>query len=209
MDFRKFLAAAATTLALASAPAHGAFINGGISFSDGFGSTGTTTSIVSELVFIDVTNPVQAFNCSGDFGAACVSPGDYARDFNVGAVNQLIFEYQGFTFIVAEFLNITRTPLVCDTIEPDQCFDTLTFNGRGVVSGPGFDDTGFLLAWTAQGTCTQAQGTDPICGSNVNASWSASISATGRAGFLVPEPQTAALLGLGLVALALIRRRRT
>ena len=81
MDLKKLLAATATTLALAAAPAHAAFINGGISFSDGFDSTGTTTSIVSQLVAVDVKNPIQAFDCTGDFGPACVSPGNYAVDF--------------------------------------------------------------------------------------------------------------------------------
>ena len=126
---------------------------------------------------------------------------------HLGLNNQLIFTYLGYTFTIAEFVGVTRTDLACDTIVENQCRDKLSFDGRGVVSSPGFDDTEFLISWTAQGTCTQAADESVACGSSVNASWSASISATGRSGNLVPEPHGAALLGAALLALFAIRRR--
>lgn len=205
MQAKHFLAAAALALGLGAAPAQAAFINGGISFSNGFDSTGTTTSIVSQLTLVDVQNPVQALGCSGTFGSTPCVPGfgAFANDFSVLDNGAVIFVWDAFTFVIDVFHSIVRDGLTCDA--NNQCVDRLLFLGTGYVTGGGFDDTQILLNWSSQGNCTM--GAFPgECGSNVTASWSASITATG-VGRFVPEPHGAALIGLGALLAGLARRR--
>lgn len=213
MAIKKILAAAATSLIL-SAPAHAAFITGAISFADGLDGYNTTTWIVSQLNAIDdaAATPEAVNGCTGDFatppGSGICNPvvGNLAFDFTIGPAGQLVYLYNGFSFVIDGFSPVTRNPLTCFA---NGCGDSLLFDAFGTVSGNGFFPTGFTMSFTAQGRCTQLGPNQIECDpSTVSASWSSSIAATGRAPFIVPEPQTAALLGLGLVALALIRRRR-
>ena len=80
----------------------------------------------------------------------------------------------------------------------------MLFNVGGTVSGGGFDATQFVGNWTANGSCLGSSGT---CESDISASWSASLVATGSPP-QVPEPGTLALLGLGLLGIGIARRRK-
>jgi hypothetical protein len=201
------LLAAGALAAAVSAPASAAFINGGISFSNGFDSTGTTTSIVSQLIAVNVATPNLAQGCAGDFGAGPCVPqiGNFAFDYDLSGGAQVLFSWGGFTFTVNFFGAPTRTALSCNA--NNQCTDGLRWDGVGIVSGNGFDPTEFLISWTATGNCTRNAGAGNVCARNVTASWAASITATGR-GNLVPEPGSAALLGLGLGVLGWVSLRR-
>lgn len=195
-------------LASSAAPVLAVPIVGGISFSDGFQTTGTTTSVVSGLVNIDVINAAnvaQVNGCSGAFGACLPPPVLFglASDFTIGAAPVLAFSYNGFDFTINSFGVSTPTPLSCNA--QGVCTDALEFVAQGTVddgAGPG-DPSQFQLVWTANGSCL---GSLPGgCTSNVSASWSASISATGSP-VRTPEPASLALFGVGLLACAAIRK---
>lgn len=205
MHTTRLLSAAALALGLAAGSAHAEFISGGISFSDGFQSTGTTSSIVSDLGFIDINNIAQAYGCTGAFAPnPCVPADAFSNDFFIRDNAQIVFDWNGYTFTVLDFRSVTRTALEC---EADLCFDQLTFLATGSVVGNGFEETGIVFNWTSQGSCVEDAAFADRCGSDVTASWSASITATGRAPIDVPEPHGAALLGLGALAMAFVRRR--
>jgi hypothetical protein len=97
--------------------------------------------------------------------------------------------------------SIVRNALDCDG---SSCSDSLTFRLIGTVKRSGFLDTPALLRWTGQGSCV---GTDvglAVCTGQPSASWSASLSSPA----IIPEPAMLGLLGLGLVGIAVWRRKR-
>ena len=188
-------------------------LTAGVSFTDGLQNFGTTTSIVSQMNVAD-DNPASidtASSCSGALdagGGNCIpATGNFASDFNIGALGtQLAYTFDGYSFFVTDFITVSRTPLNCNGT---QCFDFLNFAADGYVTGNGIDPTAITLSWSAQGVCNEAGTTkgSGTCAAVTTASWSSSISANGVL-FEVPEPGTAALIGVGLIAFGLARRRR-
>lgn len=215
MNFKSkvFSTAIGLMMSVAAAPAFAAPIIGGISFSDGFESTGTTTSIVSQLVAINLINGpgvAQATGCTGSFGTCTPPPAVFANavnDFTIGVGPVLTYSYNGFNFTINSFNAPTRNPLNC---AGQICTDSLVFTGNGTVDdGPGgLDASDFSISWTANGSCVRNQGsTATQCDNSVTASWSASISATG-APVRTPEPASMVLAGLGLLGVGYTLRKR-
>ena len=119
---KKLIGAGVLVAALGSGGASAAFINGGISFSDGFQTTGnppgSLLNIVSQLVFVDLNNGAAtlAQGCSGDFGG-CPALGAFASDFFIGApAVPMVYLYDGFKFVIpaAGFGAPIRTALSCN-----------------------------------------------------------------------------------------------
>ena len=211
MKVKSFLAALSLISAAIAFPAQALPITGGISFSDGLSTFNNTTDIVSQLNIVDddPLTPETASACSVAFGGPVCVPntGNFALDFLIGGGgSQHAYSYNGFDFFIQAFGPIIRIPLSCGS---SGCGDGLFFSASGTVQGNGFDPTVFTMTFTAQGSCRQL-GALTECDPSlpVTASWSSSITATGQPSQLVPEPYTAALLGLALVMMGVIRRSR-
>ena len=218
MKLNKVLAAVAVaSAAMVGAPAHAVFITGSVSFTGGFelpaAFTNLQTSMTSLLTSfnVDQTVGVGRFNSAtpvlGGGVTGLPTFGDATtNDFSVLSAPQVLFLANGFTFTVTNFGPLTSSPMSCPAL---QCTDARGFNNAiGTVSKAGFDTTGFTMAWSAQGTCNKAVGSNTCVAGSATGSWSASVSSTGTVPVGLPEPASLALAGLALAGIALTRKAK-
>ena len=191
-------------LALTAGASNAAFITGSISFVDGGTRSYAAHDVYRQPIdSFDVNNVLNVF--SSGTGAFSGTASALAFDFSTAGlpVSPWFTTDDGFTFTLTSISVDSSQALTC---AGGLCTDNIALDVQGVVSAAGFDDTLFLGGWTAQGTCLGDSGE---CDSDVSASWSSSLTATGReVPTEVPEPSILALFGLGLLGMAAVQRRR-
>lgn len=181
------------------------FINGSVSAIGGFDNvSGAPNAIVSGLTLLDVSPLALFVGAIGDLTGG----GGTAYDFNIPPAVGAVYSVGIFTFTITSVSNVANVAFACTAVNPStgigQCADQRLFDFAGTVSGAGFADTLWSGAWNAQGSCA---GNETVgCTGGKTASWSSSLTALGAN--QIPEPGSLALLGLGLGALALGRRRK-
>lgn len=200
----------AGALALCAGIANAAPIVGSISFSDGFGAfplpPPPTTEIVSAQVSFVVNPIVNVYTPVSGTGAFAATASARAADFSIVNLPSAFFSTDtGFTFTLTGASIVDMDLLDCNG--QGFCTDGVLLEVAGTVTGPGFDPTEFSGAWSANGSCA---GVDTQCQSNVTASWSAALSATGRLALVrdptgLAEPTGLALFGAALAGLAFAR----
>lgn len=175
--------AAAAVFAFATTAAHATPIFGSIMFSDHLAATSGSANTAGANVVAGASTLAQA--CTGVFAAGMAgcrpSPGTSASSFTLADPLSvpIVYTYNNFVFTVTAMEgSVTNTG------------GSLGFVGTGTVTGPaGFDAAPFTIVWNANTT---------------SGYWVARLNAAAPA---LPEPGTVALIGIAMMALALLRRR--
>lgn len=196
------IAGATLALSFGASSASAAFINGSISFSDGFS---TIPTLVSTDTFFDINAAnTDATATTDDFALFIVTPPAVdvaaAGDIDTLAPAGTLYEVGGFTFNFGNIVSDTSMALTCNL---GLCLDSRTLQITGTVTGNGFDETAFVALWTANGACAGAGG---VCTGGYSPTWSSSVVALGR--IQVPAPGALLLMSLGLLGLAYQRRSK-
>lgn len=181
-------------LALASATASAAPINGSVSFAGGFepngtiGDGGTATAIDFDPDG-GGTGTIVVTQSDGDFAANGVVTG------TSGTITD--FQFDPFSGPISDFWTLGEfsfdleeiTSVIFDTDAAD--IDKLAITGTGTIHGPGLDATSGVWGFTGQSA------------TGATFSFSSTSAAEG-----VPAPGTLLVLGSGLVGLGFAARRR-
>ena len=151
-------------------------------------------------------------NGSTSFTGGFIQPAAFTNLPNsiVSNLSAFSIDSAGFaTGSTGDFWGSVSGPAVAFTCTTFQCTDGIGFTGLGTVTGNGYQATGFTMSWSGQGSCNESATTANACGEGgATASWSASISATGRDSNQVPEPGSLALIGLALAGIAVTSKAK-